>query len=140
MRMLQRQLRSWQRREWLFRAVWGFARWTALVVVGLTVACTLDWLIDRSRDTPFFLRLLIQPREQPGARPRCGRLQQHACFQFRQAAVAQQTTIGFRHQIQAASPSAVSNSAWCSAANASMRSFMSPSMMAAILYSVRLMR
>src|SRR5688500_13352208 len=59
MRTLTRQLRSWQRREWLVRAAGGFARWTALVAVVLSLACTLDWLIDRSRDTPVPLRVVL---------------------------------------------------------------------------------
>lgn len=53
---LLHQLRSWQRREWLFRAVGGVARWLAFVGVVLTTACVTDWLIDRTRDTPFALR------------------------------------------------------------------------------------
>lgn len=59
MRTLIKQLRSWQRRERLYRLAWGGARWVALVVAVLTVACLTDWLIDRYVDTPFALRLLM---------------------------------------------------------------------------------
>jgi hypothetical protein len=59
MKTLTRQLRSWQRREWLYRLAWGAARWVALVVLVLTAACLTDWLIDRYVDTPFGLRLLM---------------------------------------------------------------------------------
>jgi hypothetical protein len=59
MRTLVKQLRSWQRREWLFRLAWGAARWLTLVVVVLTVACFTDWYIDRYADTPFPIRLLM---------------------------------------------------------------------------------
>lgn len=59
MRTLVRQLRSWQRREWLYRLAWGGARWVVLAVAVLTLACLTDWLIDRYVDTPFLLRLLM---------------------------------------------------------------------------------
>ncbi|OWK46706.1 hypothetical protein [Fimbriiglobus ruber] len=53
------QLRSWQFREWLYRAAWGFARWAVVVLIGLTAACTIDWLVDRVRDTPLALRIAL---------------------------------------------------------------------------------
>lgn len=56
---LVNQLRSWQRREWLYRAVGGVARWLAFVGVVLAAACATDWLIDRTRDTPFGLRVAM---------------------------------------------------------------------------------
>jgi hypothetical protein len=59
MRTLVKQLRSWQRREWLYRVAWGAARWVVLVVVVLSLACLTDWLIDRYVDVPFALRLLM---------------------------------------------------------------------------------
>jgi hypothetical protein len=59
MRTLVKQLRSWQRREWLFRLAWGAARWLTLVVVVLTAACFTDWYIDRYADTPFPIRLMM---------------------------------------------------------------------------------
>ena len=59
MRTLVGQLHSWQRREWLYRAVWGFARWLVVVFIGVFVACLIDWLVDRRMDTPLFLRVLM---------------------------------------------------------------------------------
>ncbi len=59
MRTLVGQLQSWRRREWLYGAAWGFARWLAVVFVGVFAACLVDWLIDRTMDTPFFVRLLM---------------------------------------------------------------------------------
>ncbi len=59
MRTLVRQLRTWQRREWLYRAAWGLARWVVLVVGVLAAACLTDWVIDRFTDTPLALRLLM---------------------------------------------------------------------------------
>src|SRR5436305_6571673 len=53
MRSLTSQLRSWQRREWFYRAAWGLARWFALVVVVLAVACLADWRLDKYVDVPF---------------------------------------------------------------------------------------
>ena len=57
MTTLTRQLRSWQRREWLGRAAWGGARWAAAAAAGLAIACAVDWAIDRTRETPFALRV-----------------------------------------------------------------------------------
>lgn len=59
MQTLIHNLKSWQRSEWLYRAAWGTARLALLVVLGLTAACFADWLIDRARDTPFWLRFLM---------------------------------------------------------------------------------
>jgi hypothetical protein len=56
---LIRQLKHWQAREWFFRLAWGFARFLAVVVVAVTLACFTDWLIDRYTDTPFWLRVLM---------------------------------------------------------------------------------
>lgn len=53
MRSLTSQLRAWQRREWLYRATWGFARWLALVFAVLAVACLVDWWLDKYVDVPF---------------------------------------------------------------------------------------
>src|SRR5689334_312993 len=53
MRSLTSQLRTWQRREWLYRAAWGFARWFALVAAVLAVACLTDWWLDKYVDMPF---------------------------------------------------------------------------------------
>ncbi|MCZ2340503.1 MAG: hypothetical protein LC104_01745 [Bacteroidales bacterium] len=59
MHTLLHKLHVWQRREWLFRAAWGFARWSLLVLLGLTVACLIDWFIDRYVETPWSLRVLL---------------------------------------------------------------------------------
>ncbi len=59
MKTLIHNLRSWQRHEWLYRVMWGSARLALLVVIGLTLACFTDWLVDRSRDTPMWLRVLL---------------------------------------------------------------------------------
>jgi hypothetical protein len=56
---LIRQLRHWQAREWFFRLAWGGARFLAVVVVAVTLACFTDWLIDRYTDTPSWLRVLM---------------------------------------------------------------------------------
>lgn len=57
MQTLLHKLVVWQRREWLFRASWGFARWSLLVLIGLTVACLTDWIIDRYVETPLWFRV-----------------------------------------------------------------------------------
>jgi hypothetical protein len=54
---ITRQLRRLRRRERLVRLAWGAARWLAVVVVALAVACLIDWWIDRRQDTPFALRV-----------------------------------------------------------------------------------
>lgn len=59
MHTLIHNLKAWQRHEWLYRAAWGTARLALLVVLGLSAACFTDWLIDRARDTPFWLRFLM---------------------------------------------------------------------------------
>ena len=59
MTSLLHQLHVWQRREWLYRAAWGFARWAVLVVVVLTAACLTDWIVDRYIETPIWLRAVM---------------------------------------------------------------------------------
>ena len=56
---LIRQLKRWQAREWFLRVLWGFARVVAVVAIGLFVACSVDWIIDRYRETPFLLRFAL---------------------------------------------------------------------------------
>jgi hypothetical protein len=56
---LIRQLKHWQAREWFFRLAWGVARFLAVGVVAVTLACFTDWLIDRYTDTPYGLRVLM---------------------------------------------------------------------------------
>ncbi len=53
------QLQRWQGRERLFRFLWGLARWGAVVLGGLLTACFIDWTIDRYRDTPILVRILM---------------------------------------------------------------------------------
>jgi len=45
-----------RRRERQLAAAWGAARWLALVLTVLTVACLIDWWVDRRRDMPGWLR------------------------------------------------------------------------------------
>src|SRR5436189_125486 len=45
-----------RRRERLLRLAWGAARWLALAVTVLALACLTDWVIDRFRDTPWAVR------------------------------------------------------------------------------------
>ena len=59
MHQLTKQLKRWQAREFAHRLAWGFARWSAIVIGTLAVCCLADWLIDRSVDTPFTLRVLM---------------------------------------------------------------------------------
>lgn len=59
MEQLVRQLRQWQARERLFRFVWGLSLWLAVVLGGVAVACLIDWTVDRYRDTPMALRILM---------------------------------------------------------------------------------
>ncbi|MCI0376806.1 MAG: hypothetical protein L0215_04320 [Gemmataceae bacterium] len=54
--ILLEKLAVLRRRERLLDLAWGGARCVALVIAALTVGCFLDWLIDRSRDTPWALR------------------------------------------------------------------------------------
>ncbi|MFO0937692.1 MAG: hypothetical protein U0798_14395 [Gemmataceae bacterium] len=56
---LIRQLKRWQTCERLMLFAWGFARFTAVIAVGLFVCCFVDWLVDRYRETPFLLRLAM---------------------------------------------------------------------------------
>jgi hypothetical protein len=56
---LIRQLKRWQAREWLLRVLWGVARLAAVVALGLSVACLVDWIVDRYRETPFALRFAM---------------------------------------------------------------------------------
>ncbi|MGL4424619.1 MAG: hypothetical protein ACRCZF_28455, partial [Gemmataceae bacterium] len=56
---LAQQLRQWQLREGTFRTLEQLARWLFIVATGLFLACFIDWWIDRTRDTPFLVRLLL---------------------------------------------------------------------------------
>lgn len=54
-----KQLDRLRRRERLLSLAWGAARWLAIVVVALTIACSIDWWIDLRRDTPYSLRVAM---------------------------------------------------------------------------------
>ena len=54
---LIRQLKRWQACEFFLRLVWGVARLAAIVAVGLFIACSIDWIVDLYRDTPFVAKL-----------------------------------------------------------------------------------
>ncbi len=43
-------------RERLFHVVWGITRWIALALTLVVIACFIDWRVDRSRETPMWLR------------------------------------------------------------------------------------
>jgi hypothetical protein len=55
-RTILRQLARLRRRERLLGLAWGGARWLAVTVLLLAVACAIDWFIDRRDDTPWALR------------------------------------------------------------------------------------
>src|SRR5262249_20878098 len=55
-RTILRQLGRLRQRERLIRLAWGAARWLAVVVTLLVIACAIDWFIDRRRETPWELR------------------------------------------------------------------------------------
>src|SRR5262245_55507948 len=56
---IKRALSSLRRRERMLTFVWGAARWLAIVMLLLLVCGFVDWLIDRERDTPFFIRVMM---------------------------------------------------------------------------------
>ncbi len=56
-RSIPRQLSRLRRRERLLRLSWGVARWFAVAVAVLAVACLIDWLFDRRIDTPVRIRI-----------------------------------------------------------------------------------
>lgn len=59
MNELLHQLKAWRGRERVFRLAWAFARWVAFAAGGLFLCCLIDWYVDRFRDTPFWLRVLM---------------------------------------------------------------------------------
>ena len=67
MSALSRQLRAWQIREWFYSTARGAAWLLVLVAVSLTLACLLDFYLDRYIDnvseegtsTPFWFRVLL---------------------------------------------------------------------------------
>lgn len=56
---LIRQLRSWQRREWLYSATVAVAALVLVVAAGVTLACVIDYAIDSERDTPYWVRICL---------------------------------------------------------------------------------
>jgi hypothetical protein len=56
---IRRQLRRAQNRENRLRFAWAAARWLVVLVLALVGACLLDFFIDRWRDTPQELRVLL---------------------------------------------------------------------------------
>jgi hypothetical protein len=48
-----------RRRERLLDLVWGLARWFAVLIGLLLVGGLVDYLVDRQRDTPFTLRVVV---------------------------------------------------------------------------------
>jgi hypothetical protein len=62
-RTILRQLARLRGKERRLRFTWGVARWLALSLIVLAVACFTDWFIDRRQETPWELRrgmLLMQ--------------------------------------------------------------------------------
>lgn len=59
MSTLVRQLRSWQLREGLYSACVAVAAVALVVVVGLLLACGIDYTIDSETDTPFWVRVML---------------------------------------------------------------------------------
>jgi hypothetical protein len=52
-------LEARRRRDRLYRLAWGLARTASVCVTLLAVCCALDWWIDRSRETPLTLRIVM---------------------------------------------------------------------------------
>lgn len=58
-RLLKHKLAQLRGRERLLQLTWGGARWLALVLAVLFLACLIDYLVDRGGDTPMALRRLL---------------------------------------------------------------------------------
>jgi hypothetical protein len=54
-----RNLARLRRRERMLALAWGAALWASMVLAALMLACLVDWLIDRERDTPWAIRCLM---------------------------------------------------------------------------------
>jgi hypothetical protein len=54
-----KQLSNLRWRERWTRLAWGLCRFVAVAIVVLTLACLLDWWIDRRQDTPWALRVVL---------------------------------------------------------------------------------
>jgi len=67
MSLLTRQLRAWQFREWLYSTARGVAWLLVIIAASLTVACAVDFYLDRYIDnvseegtsTPLWFRILL---------------------------------------------------------------------------------
>jgi len=53
------RLRGLQGRELFLRLFWGAGRFIAVVLFALAIACLTDYTIDRTRETPYWLRVLL---------------------------------------------------------------------------------
>jgi hypothetical protein len=53
-------------RERMFHVAWGAARWLTLAAVVIAVSTFIDWRIDKYRETPFALRLLLTAAQAVG--------------------------------------------------------------------------
>src|SRR5262245_17413315 len=53
------KLRSLKGRERLFHVAWGLVRWLALALALVAVSTFIDFRVDKFRETPFTLRLLL---------------------------------------------------------------------------------
>lgn len=53
------KLASLKGKEKRFYVIWGATRWLALALTVLTAAFLIDWTIDKTRDTPMWLRLSL---------------------------------------------------------------------------------
>lgn len=56
---IQHNLASLRMRERLLTLIWGAACWLSVVLVLLILACFVDWLIDRTRETPVGVRIAL---------------------------------------------------------------------------------
>ncbi len=54
--LLRKRLNLFRRRERFLALAWIGARWVTSIAVVLAIACSADWLIDRSQETPRWLR------------------------------------------------------------------------------------
>jgi hypothetical protein len=56
---ISRKLSAVRTGEAVLRLLWGVARWVAVVLIVLGVACLTDWAIDRHYETPWPLRIAM---------------------------------------------------------------------------------
>src|SRR5687767_6312524 len=53
------KLRSLRGRERLFHVAWGLVRWLTVAVAVIALCTLIDWRVDKVRETPFWLRVLL---------------------------------------------------------------------------------